>query len=194
MPERMTLAGKRIFLRPLAAADLLHGFRWESDAEVQHWAQGDKAPPDLTYAEYVARYAPPYNMPGMADHFVIVLRPGTVIGFVGYYHMDRVVGKTEVGIVIGEKACWSQGYGREAFRLLLAHLFADWGMQRVQLDTWGGNERAIRSYQAAGFQIEGRLRRAQKIDGAYYDTVLMGILREEFAAGATSNEQTSNEQ
>ena len=56
------------------------------------------------------------------------------------------------------------------------------GYQRVELDTWSGNERAIRSYQACGFQIEGRLRRGELVDGTYYDTILMGLLREEWEA------------
>jgi len=40
----------------------------------------------------------------------------------------------------------------------------------------------VRSYRAVGFREEGRLRRAQVVDGRYYDTVLMGLLREEFTA------------
>ena len=178
-PIRPTLEGERIVLRPIEDADYIHGYRWELDPEVQHWAQGDHAPPDLTFAQYKARFAPPVGRPGEADHFTIVARSDTVIGFVGYFNADRRVGKVEVGIGIGEKAYWGKGYGREAMNLLLAYLFGELGFQRVELDTWSGNERAIRAYRACGFQIEGRLRRAELIDGAYYDTILMGLLREE---------------
>jgi RimJ/RimL family protein N-acetyltransferase len=66
--------------------------------------------------------------------------------------------------------------------LLLVHLFDGLGYQRVELDTWSGNERAIRAYRACGFQIEGRLRRSELVDGMYYDTILMGLLREEWQA------------
>ncbi len=180
--ERVTLTGERITLRPITDADYLHGYRWERDPEVQHWAQGDKAPPDLTYAEYIARYTPPSGSPGVAEHWTIWAHDGTPIGFTGYFRMNRSLGTAEIGIGIGEKSYWGKSYGREAFGLLLRHLFADWGMQRVQLDTWSGNERAIRSYRASGFVIEGQLRRTQRVDGAYYDTVLMGILREEWDA------------
>ncbi|MGI8855766.1 MAG: GNAT family N-acetyltransferase [Thermomicrobiales bacterium] len=179
---RPTLAGDRIILRPTEEADFVHGYRWELDKEVQYWAQGDHAPPDLTFAQYKAQFAPPIGRPGEQDHFTIIARPDAVIGFIGYFHADRRVGKVEVGIGIGEKAYWGKGYGREAMHLLLAHLFDGLGYRRVELDTWSGNERAIRAYRACGFQIEGRLRGSELIDGAYYDTILMGLLRTEWEA------------
>ncbi len=46
---RVTLTGLRLTLRPLEDADLVHGYRWERDREVQHWAQGDRAPDDLHF-------------------------------------------------------------------------------------------------------------------------------------------------
>jgi len=181
-PARLTLHGERITLRPTVDADYWHGYRWERDPEMQHWAQGDYAPPNLTFAQYKAHYAPPVGEPGEADHFTIVARPETVIGFIGYFNADRRISKVEVGIGIGEKAYWGRGYGREAMRLLLGHLFADLAFQRVELETWSGNERAIRSYASCGFQIEGRLRRVELVEGLYYETVIMGLLREEWQA------------
>ncbi len=181
-PARQALYGERVVLRPTVDADYWHGYRWERDPEMQYWAQGDYAPPNLTFAQYKAHYAPPVGKPGEADHFTIVTLPETIIGFIGYFNADRRIGKVEVGIGIGEKAYWGKGYGREAMRLLLAHLFDDLGFQRVELDTWSGNERAIRSYIACGFQIEGRLRRAELVEGTYYETIIMGLLREEWQA------------
>ena len=180
--SRPTFEGERIILRPTEEADYLHGYRWELDAEVHHWAQGDYAPPDLTFAQYKAHYAPPIGKSGEAESFTIIARPETVIGFTGYFNANRRIGKVRVGIGIGEKAYWGKGYGREAMRLLLAYLFDKLGYQRVELDTWSGNERAIRAYQACGFQTEGRLRRGELVDGTYYDTILMGLLREEWQA------------
>ncbi len=177
----VTLEGERLFLRLKEEADYVAGHRWELDKEVHHWAQGDYAPDNLTLAEYKEHYAHSGGKPGEAEHFAIVVRPDMLIGFVGYFNANRRIGKVEVGIGIGEKAYWGNGYGREAMRLLLHHVFHDLSFQRAELNTWGGNERAIRSYQACGFRIEGRLRRGELVDGAYYDTVWMGLLREEFS-------------
>ena len=176
---RVTLVGPRLTLRPLVEADLVHGYRWERDQEVQHWAQGDRAPAGLTYEEYHARFAPPFGHPGTLEHFAMRAENGALIGFIGYFRVNREVASAEVGIVIGERAYWGTGYGREALSLLVRHLFTDLAMQRVSLETWSGNERAIRAYRAVGFSEEGRLRRAQVVDGRFYDTVLMSMLREE---------------
>jgi RimJ/RimL family protein N-acetyltransferase len=41
------------------------------------------------------------------------------------------------------------------------------------------NHRAIRSYEKAGFILEGKMREAQYIDGSYVDVLLMSVLRPE---------------
>nr|WP_267901880.1 GNAT family protein [Brevibacillus parabrevis] len=64
---------------------------------------------------------------------------------------------------------------------MLRFLFLRLNLNRVQLDTWSGNTRAIRAYEKCGFVVEGRLRQNEYVNGQYYDTIMMGILREEFA-------------
>jgi RimJ/RimL family protein N-acetyltransferase len=50
------------------------------------------------------------------------------------------------------------------------------GMERIQLDVFATNTRAIRLYQNLGFVAEGRQRRARKLDGEYDDLILMGLV------------------
>jgi RimJ/RimL family protein N-acetyltransferase len=40
----------------------------------------------------------------------------------------------------------------------------------------GDNERALKSYQKAGFKVEGKLRQDMFIDSQYKDVVIMGRL------------------
>ena len=63
--------------------------------------------------------------------------------------------------------------------LLLDRAFDDLGLQRVGLEVFPSNERAIRSYEKAGFRREGTLRQAALIDGERTDVIVMGALREE---------------
>ncbi|RJQ12030.1 MAG: N-acetyltransferase, partial [Dehalococcoidia bacterium] len=44
------------------------------------------------------------------------------------------------------------------------------------------NTRAIHAYERVGFVVEGRLRQAAYLGGHYYDSLVMGLLREEFEA------------
>lgn len=63
-------------------------------------------------------------------------------------------------------------------RLIAAALTAarERGMVRVQLHVRADNERAIHLYEKLGFQHEGRLRRDLRIDGKYYDSLMMAVL------------------
>jgi len=63
-------------------------------------------------------------------------------------------------------------------RLLLDYAFRLRNERKVWLRVWANNERAIRSYLAAGFVEEGRQRAHVWSAGHYVDLVLMGVLRD----------------
>ena len=52
------------------------------------------------------------------------------------------------------------------------------------LRVFADNARAIRAYEKVGFQHEGRLRQDNFYNGAYRDTLLMGLLRSDWSAPA----------
>jgi RimJ/RimL family protein N-acetyltransferase len=52
-------------------------------------------------------------------------------------------------------------------------------MRRIHLQAIASNTAALRSYEKAGFVVEGRLREHAWVRGGYEDIVLMGILRSE---------------
>ena len=57
-------------------------------------------------------------------------------------------------------------------------------LRRLHLQAIASNVGALRSYEKAGFVVEGRLRDHAWVRGAYEDIVLMGILRSEWRAGS----------
>ncbi|WP_454048395.1 GNAT family N-acetyltransferase [Cellulomonas sp. Marseille-Q8402] len=69
-----------------------------------------------------------------------------------------------------------QGYGTEAMTAVLDHAFDAVGLHRVSLDVFAFNPRAQRSYEKAGFVVEGRQRDTLLWDGEWTDSVLMGVL------------------
>ncbi len=87
-----------------------------------------------------------------------------------------------VGIGIGERELWSKGLGTDAMMVLLRYGFEELNLRRVSLSVTGNNDRAIRSYEKAGFVIEGRQRGCVLRDNQRQDEVFMGILREEWLA------------
>ena len=69
-----------------------------------------------------------------------------------------------------------RGYGTEAMTVVLDHAFAEIGLHRVGLDVFSFNPRALRSYEKAGFVVEGRQRDTLFWDGEWTDSILMGVL------------------
>ena len=65
-------------------------------------------------------------------------------------------------------------------RLLLQHGFHTLNLNRIALDVYDTNLRAVRSYEKAGFVQEGRKRQAIFKDGKYIDILQMSVLREEW--------------
>jgi RimJ/RimL family protein N-acetyltransferase len=85
-----------------------------------------------------------------------------------------------VGLGIGERDFWGKGYGTDAMKLVLRYAFLELNLRRVTLNVFEYNERAIRSYEKAGFRLEGSQRQAIQREGRRWDMVYMGILREEW--------------
>ena len=87
---------------------------------------------------------------------------------------------SEIGMMLGEKSWWNKGYGTETMRAMLRHGFETLNLHRIWLRVYATNLRAIRSYEKAGFTLEGRKREADYQDGRYIDVLLMSILRHEW--------------
>ena len=57
------------------------------------------------------------------------------------------------------------------------------GMERIELEVYPSNQRAIRLYERLGFRLEGVKRKARKLDGKYEDDCFMALLVGEPARG-----------
>jgi RimJ/RimL family protein N-acetyltransferase len=113
--------------------------------------------------------------------FIIqTLEDGKEIGLIELQNIDWPSGDAFIGIGLGVRETWGQGYGTDAMNILLGYAFREVGLKRVSLTVFEYNPRAVRSYEKAGFQHEGRLRQALNRDGRRWDILFMGILREEW--------------
>jgi RimJ/RimL family protein N-acetyltransferase len=105
---------------------------------------------------------------------------GKLIGTVSWYWVDKQTNWLCNGIAIYDSRYWSGGYGTDAFTLWTDYIFETMDVVRVGISTWSGNERMIRLAKKIGMVEEGRIRKARIVRSKYYDSVKMGILREEW--------------
>lgn len=106
----------------------------------------------------------------------------THVGGTGFHSVDWTNRTAELGIVIGSRQYWRQGYGTDATRTLVRWGFRELNLNRVWLRVFEDNAGGIRCYEKTGFRVEGRLRQDRFREGRYLDTLVMGVLRDEFVA------------
>ena len=103
-----------------------------------------------------------------------------LIGTVSYYWEHKPSNWLEMGIGIYDTDYWNGGYGTRALKLWITHLFNTLPLVRVGFTTWSGNLRMIKVGEKLGMQMEARLRKFRYYNNEYYDSIRMGLLREEW--------------
>lgn len=183
--------GDRIRLRGAERQDLPKFVVWLNDPEVRRFLSMNQ-PLSMVreerWFEQMSQVSPSEQV------LVIEARKETgwmSIGNTAFHAIDWMNRSAEVGIVIGEKNYWGQGYGRDTMRLMLSHGFNTLNLNRIYLRVFEDNRRGIRAYENAGFRHEGRMRQAQFLDGKYCDVLMMSVLRCEWQEKTAVGDQAA---
>lgn len=169
----------KVIIRPVERDDLELIQKWYNDDEVMHWASG--ARPDMMVSmDFLEEVWFEESFTDYLVRMMIETKDGKPIGIIGFRGLDQQERRCRMLIFIGEKDFWGKGYGTDAIKGFLRFLFKRWNLNRVEADTWDGNQRAVEAYKKCGFKEEGRLRKARYVDGEYKDEIILGILKEEF--------------
>jgi len=82
----------------------------------------------------------------------------------------------DIGLVIGEKDCWGQGFATEAIQLLTEHAFGDLDLHKLTASCYANNAGSERAFLKAGFVAEGVRKRHFLCAGVFVDATLLGKL------------------
>lgn len=114
---------------------------------------------------------------------IVDLASDALVGQVSWYWKSEETNWMEIGVVIFNEQYWGMGLGYEALKLWIDELFEFYPeLVRLGLTTWSGNVRMMKLAEKLGFVKEAVYRKARIVEGAYYDSVSYGILKEEWAA------------
>ena len=174
------LTGERVRLRAMKKEDLPHFVRWFNDPEVR---QHLKIFQPMSLDQEEKWYADILTRPVEEQPLSIEIMDAggwIFVGNCGFMQINQHDRSAEIGISIGDRAYWNKGYGTEAMQLLVDHGFMNLNLNRVYLHVYATNPRAVQSYEKAGFSMEGTLREARYLNGAYVDVIVMGILKGEW--------------
>ncbi len=103
----------------------------------------------------------------------VIESDGRLVGNVGLTDISETDCNAGLFIVIGEKEYWGKGIGEQAIHFILDFAFNQLNLHKVWLYVCDANIGAINLYEKCGFKQEGRLKQMWRIDGEYYDEIVM---------------------
>ena len=172
---------KRIRLRKKRLGDVVNSYAWQTDPELVHL---DAAPLlTITFPQYTSFYLSELRHPSQKRQaFAIETLDGEHIGNCSYYDVNERKGEGQLGIMIGNRTYWDRGYGTEAVKMLLDHIFRNTATKRVYLKTLLMNIRAQRCFQKCGFAFYKHLNHNE------YHFLLMELHRKQWQQRQLNNE------
>ena len=169
------LQGPRIRLTPLGPEHFNAVWPGLSDPETRRLT-GTRA--TFTEAAVAAHLARVGGAPDRADWVIVEAATGDFLGEIVLNDLDEENAAMNVRIALAPGKPGA-GYGTEAMTVVLDHAFRTIRLHRVHLDVYAFNPRAVRSYEKAGFVVEGRQRDTLKWDGEWMDSILMSVLADD---------------
>jgi len=170
------LIGQKVYLSPISIDDISTFMQWVNDSEIAtNMAMHPQIISHETEKEIVERLAKDGN-----SFCIVDKEKDKVIGTCGYAKEDLRNRNAEIGIMIGEKEYWSQGYGSDAIHLLLNFGFNIRNYNCISLTVFSFNKRAIACYKKVGFKLQGVMRDSLICGNQKYDRIYMDILASEY--------------
>lgn len=162
----MNLITPRLRLRPFEAADINATYlAWLNDPQVTRFS-------NQRFCEHTVESCTAYlaSFKGSSNSFLLVeqrqdRRP---IGTATVYR-NRHHGTADIGLMVGERSCWGQGYGRETWQAVLEALLAETGMRKVTGGTARPNQAMVQIMEQSGMDLEAVRARQELIDGQPVD-------------------------
>src|SRR5512136_1426779 len=141
--ELPMLKGEKVILRPLRQDDVVRQHEFNQDLEL-YGLMGDiprVSPLERAQVFYESRAKPDDNLAPFA-----IEADGKYISHCALMNLHHRYGNLDLTVMIGDRAYWGRGHGREAVKLLLEYGFHYLGARRIVLTTHAKNERALRCF------------------------------------------------
>ena len=169
----INLIGEKVVLREKKLEDAVEDYVWRRDPELSELDA--TRPISMSFTDYhrytreELRYDSYYSVRLAVDTL-----DGTHIGNCMYYDINDRRQEAELGIMIGDRDYWSEGYGSDAVKTLINYVFSYTHLAKIYLHTLKENYRARRSFTKSGLSEIREVRRSGK------DFVRMEIIKEDW--------------
>jgi RimJ/RimL family protein N-acetyltransferase len=173
------IEGKLVRLRPPRPDDAAVMITWFEDMEITRFLLLRNPPGIEAEKEWLDR------MSKDPDQVVwVVEHKGKTVGTTAIHAIDWKNGSGTTGTILGDKAVWGKGLGRELMQLRATYAFMQLPLRKLKSAYIDGNEASARAQEAAGYREAGRFRKEMFVDGEWRDHVMTEVLREDWEAHA----------
>ena len=169
------IEGKLVRLRPPKPDDAAAMITWFEDMEVTRFLLRNHPPSLEEEKEWLEKMArDPDQVVWAVEH------KGSLVGTTAIHAISWKNGFGTTGTVIGDKAVWGQGLGRELMQLRARYAFTQLPLRKLKSGYLAGNDASARAQAAAGYREVGRHEKDMFIDGEWRDHVLTEVMREDW--------------
>ena len=176
----MSIPGRLVRLRAPEERDLPHLHAWANDEALWAGLGGWRFPSSLA-----ATSAWLAGLNGDADNhrFAIeALADGQLIGTANLVDLDWKNRHALHGMALGCPSLRGKGYGRDTVMAVMRFAFDELGLERLDGDIIESNTASYRLYVGkCGWREEGRQRRWHYRAGRFWDRILVGVTRGDYA-------------
>ena len=172
-----TIETSRLILRRAALSDADAMFRnWASDGEVTKFLTWPTHTQIETTCEILSSWVENYEQP---DYYMWMIAPkelGEPIGSISVVHHRDDIAEAEIGYCIG-KNWWHKGIMTEALAAVMAYLFDEVGMNRIEAKHDVNNPNSGNVMKKCGMVYEGTARQGDCNNQGICNTATYAILR-----------------
>lgn len=177
-PECMRIRGQHIWLRPLTEDDVGEDYLgWMHDPLVNQYLESrDEVQTLDTLREFVR------NMNASPrDHLfgIFSMESGDHIGNIKVGSVRQPHRSADLGLIIGRRSAWGEGYGTEAISLATRHAFEELDLNKLWAGMYSENMGSYHAFIKAGYREVGRFRRHILFKGRFIDSILVEKCRDE---------------
>lgn len=178
------LQGNRIVLREVCPDDVNDRYLgWMNDPKVTKYTESRFSSNDMERLKEDIRQ----KLDDRRIVFLAIVRKdtGRHIGNIKLGPIDWNHLLADVGVMIGDMDSWEQGFATEAIGLLAGYAFRELKLHKLTAGYYAANKGSEKAFLKNGFRVEGIRKRHRICEGEYMDTVILGLLKEEWGNGQT---------
>ncbi|MGL4656562.1 MAG: GNAT family N-acetyltransferase [Sarcina sp.] len=177
----MIFTGNKVILRSYKEEDLWLAHKYINDYGITKYLALDAIfPVSIDHEEEFLKKASEINSEMTYNFAIESLETGEYIGGCGINKTDLKNRNCTIGIFIGDRDLWGQGYGTDSMEVLIHFIFNELNFEKIKLSLYSFNDRALKCYANLGFVEEGRLKKEIFREGKYHDVILMAMFREDY--------------